>query len=235
MTKFLLAMHKIKIIFAALAIFISTSTSAQNYPEQSNPPRLVNDYAKILGEAQKNQLEQKLVAYNNATSTQIAVVIINSLEGNDIGMYATELGQKWGIGQKGKDNGLVILISKSDRKMFIATGYGMEGVLPDALAKRIVENIMKPNFRNGDFFGGIDQATTAIIKLAEGEFTAENIPGRQTRGRKKTSFLPLILILLVMIGMPLMRYKSYKRSHMSNSNLTFLAFLALSSSSRHGG
>jgi len=179
----------IRHLFFILPVLVCSFSFGQDFPERPNPPKLVNDFANILGDREELTLEQKLVAYNDSTSTQIAVVTINSLKGNDIGEYSFLLAEKWGIGQKGKDNGVLILVALEDRKMFIATGYGMEGVIPDALAKRIIENYMKPNFRNNNYYKGINEATSVIMGLASGEFTADQI------GRKKNRTLPFDISL----------------------------------------
>jgi len=107
-------------IFFILPILVCSYSFGQDFPERSIPPKLVNDFANILGDREELVLERKLVAYNDSASTQIAVVTVNSLNGNEIGDYSFRLAEKWGIGQKGKDNGVLILIALKDRKMFIA-------------------------------------------------------------------------------------------------------------------
>ena len=227
-----------KILLLGGALFVSTLLSAQNLLEMSAPSRLVNDFGGILNDSETARLESKLRQYANSTSTQIAVVSINSLEGRDISMYSVEVAHKWGIGQDGKGNGVLIMIAKADRKMFIATGYGMEGVLPDALAKRIVENNMKPNFAAGRFYQGIDEAIEVIFGLATGEFTADQV-ARQRRLSPGPggirNFIPILIIMLFSGLMPYFRYRNYRRSNVGSGALTFMAFMALSSSRRHGG
>lgn len=144
-------------------------------PDKATPPRLVNDFAGILSVGQKRSLESKLVAYNDSTSTQITVVTVKSLGGEEASFFAFELGEKWGVGQNGEDNGIVILIAPNERKTFIATGYGAEGALPDAYAKRIVEDIMLPEFKKGDYFGGITKAVERIKGYLRGEFTKPSL------------------------------------------------------------
>jgi len=153
--------------------FQSLTIAQPQIPDKQNPPRLVNDFADILSVGQERSLENKLVAYNDSTSTQITVVTIKSLGGEEASFFAFELGEKWGVGQQGEDNGIVILIAPNERKTFIATGYGTEGALPDAYAKRIVENVMLPEFKKGDYFGGITKAVERIKRYLRGEFKAE--------------------------------------------------------------
>lgn len=145
------------------------------FPEKPNPPRLVNDFANFMSANERARLEKKLVAYDDSTSTQITIVTVQTIHGYDIDDYNARLGELWGVGRKGKDNGLVILAAKDEREVSIATGYGMEEVIPDAIAKRIIENQIIPNFRDGNFYRGFDEATTVIMQRATGQFTADDI------------------------------------------------------------
>ncbi|MFY8066185.1 MAG: TPM domain-containing protein, partial [Flavobacterium sp.] len=134
------------------------SSSAQlKIPEKPSfiPP--VIDSTKTLSEIQKKDLFDKLKNYYESTSTEIFVMIVPTTQGEDIARYATDLGHKWEIGQKGKDNGVVFLIAKDDRKMTIQAGYGTEHLLTDALSRRIIETIVKPEFKSNKFYEGIDQ------------------------------------------------------------------------------
>jgi uncharacterized protein len=159
-----------------LMLFVLVSP-AQEFPEKPNPPRIVNDYANFLNNNEINALENKLVKFSRETSTQIAIVIVKSLNGYSKDQYAFLLGDKWGIGQKGKDNGILILVKpkyQSEKgQVFIATGYGVEGAVPDAVAKRIINKEILPNFENGNNYKGLDDATNRIIELTKGEYTAE--------------------------------------------------------------
>jgi len=161
-------------------------------PDRPNPPRLVNDFADILTVGQERTLENRLVAYNDSTSTQITVVTVKSLGGEEASFFAFELGEKWGVGQQEEDNGIVILIAPNERKTFIATGYGAEGALPDAYSKRIVEDVMLPQFRKGDYFGGITKAVERIKRYLRGEFKATD---------SEVSELDPMLGLLLMLGL----------------------------------
>lgn len=167
--------------------------------QKSIPPRpntLVNDYVGILQPAEVQALERKLVAYDDSTSIQIAVVIEESLEGAPIFDYSYELAQSWGIGSGENDSGVLLYIAFQDRQLFIQTGYGAEGFLPDALAKRIIENILKPNFRNGEYFRGIARATTTIMRLGSGEYTRKDV---ESEGGIPAFVVLLILFILVVV------------------------------------
>ena len=136
------------------------------------------------------------LAFNDSTSSQVAVVIMSSVGNYDIADYAVQLYNKWGIGQKEKNNGVLILVAKDDRKVFITTGYGMEGILPDALCKRIVDNDMLPNFKAGNYYEGIDQAVNSIMSIVHGEYTAEDY----LKGRKEKIPWFGILLAIIKIG-----------------------------------
>lgn len=142
-------------------------------PLKPNPPRLVNDFANILTPDQEMALEQKLVAYDDSTSVQIAVVTIDTLNDYAIDDVALEILRQWGVGgQANKDNGAVLLVSRGDRKIWISTGYGLEGSLPDVTVKSIVETDVVPNFKTGNYYRGIDAATTSMVHAVAGEYQA---------------------------------------------------------------
>lgn len=176
-------------------IFFTLNVAGQTFP--SKPNHLVNDYTNTLSAAEVNALEQKLVAFDDSTSTQIAVVLIQSLDGYDISDYGTRLAHSWGIGQADKDNGVLVLASLGDRKVTIQTGYGVEGALPDAIAKRIIENEIKPYFKQGSYYEGLDAGTDAIISYTKGEYKAEK--KTQSGGKSGNSVFIIIIIIIVLI------------------------------------
>jgi uncharacterized protein len=170
---------------------------AQEFP--AKPSTLVNDYTNTLSATQKQQLEQKLVAFDDSTSNQVAVVIIKSVGEYDINEYALELGRKWGIGGKSKNNGVILLIALGDRKLSIQTGYGLEGALPDIYTKRIIENDIKPFFKDGDYYSGIEAGTNAIISLVKGEYKNDN-PKAKSKGNKGgAGFIVIIIVIIIAI------------------------------------
>jgi len=173
---------------------------AVRIPEKPSPPRLVNDLAGMLSTNEASQLESTLIDFNNKTSTQIVVVILKTLNGEDKAMVATEIGHQWGVGQKRFDNGIVFLIKEKtpDEKgeVYIATGYGLEGVIPDAIAKRIVENEVLPSFRQGNYFEGINKGISVLMKLSLGEFTAKEY---NERAAKKDAIGPFVGLFITFI------------------------------------
>ncbi|HRO42801.1 MAG TPA: TPM domain-containing protein, partial [Flavipsychrobacter sp.] len=159
--------------FLFLAAALPFTIHAQNIPAAPNPPRLVNDLANVMTPQQQQQLEDKLVNFDKTTSTQITIVTIKSLDGYEVAQYAVELANTWGIGRKGKDNGVLVLAAINDRRMNISTGYGLEGALPDVVTGRIIRNEMTPAFRQGDYYTGFSKAADAIIAATKGEYKAD--------------------------------------------------------------
>jgi uncharacterized protein len=190
------SLFKCFLLFIGLFTMLLGQTFAQTLPERPNPPKLVNDFAGVMSSNEVAALEQKLVAFNDSNSTQIAIVTIKSIEGYDIADYAFKLGEKWGIGQKAKDNGILILVAPNDRKVFIATGYGAEEYVTDAMSRRIIEQKFKPSFKNNNFYEGLDAGTNDIIDLLTGKFKAEP---QEVKGKHKGSFLKIIIIIIIII------------------------------------
>jgi uncharacterized protein len=177
----------------------------QGLPVRPNPPRLVNDLTgNTLTDSQVARLENKLLAYEDTTSTQVAILMVNSLNGYEVVDYAQRVGQNWGVGQANKDNGVFIVVAIQDRKAAIVTGYGMEGSITDAATYTIREDYMNPRFQEGNFYAGLDDATDAIFSLASGEFTADQMAKRRSRssdgkGRKGFPFGFLFILFFFIL------------------------------------
>lgn len=208
-------------------LLLSAFAFADDFPERSNT--LVTDYSNTLSPEQRQALEQKLVAFNDATSTQVAVVLMKSTGGYDISDYAVQLFNKWKIGQANKNNGVLILAAIEDRKVFITTGYGIEGALPDALCKRIVTNDIVPNFKQGDYYGGLDAATSSIISLVKGEFTADEY---MNRSKDKFPIAGLLIALLFFIFVIFARVNSVRRYSHINGLSFWAAWMLMNAASR---
>ncbi len=220
--------------FIAIVFAFGTLTSiAQELPQQPNPPRLVNDYAGVLSSEEENALEQKLVAFDDSTSTQLAIVIIRSTGEYPVDDYAIALYRAWGIGQKGKDNGAVIVAAMDDRRVAIITGYGLEGALPDAICKRIIEQDIKPAFKQQQYYAGLDDATTEMIKRSTGEYTADD--DIRHRGSSEGTWIPFVFIGLVFLFIFYVRYRSVKRYAILNNMSFWTAWMLLNAASRSRG
>ena len=187
--------HPTLLLGLLLVLLISGTTVTAQLPSRPNPPRLVNDYTGTLTPSQINALERKLVAYNDSTSTQILVLLVNDLQGYDIHEFSTQIGHSWGVGQKGKGNGMVITVKpkKGDERGFadICSGYGMEEYVTDATSKRIIEKEMIPAFKEGDYYTGIDNAVNIIMGLCSGKFSQDDYADEG---------VPTILIIVFIIA-----------------------------------
>lgn len=187
----------------AILILLSGLNHAQNViPAKPDPPRLVNDFTATLSPAEIQNLESKLVAFNDSTSVQIAVVVVSTLDGYDEADYAQQLGEKWGVGGSKFDNGFVILVKpksgSESGKVFIATGYGVEQFVPDATAVTIVNNEMIPRFKQNDYYGAIDAATSVIMSLVKGEFKADSYSKKHKQG-SPIAFIIIIIIIIIFL------------------------------------
>jgi uncharacterized protein len=162
-------------------------------------PRLqgyVNDYAGMISPPAKSKIEEQLRAFEQSDSTQIVILTIPSLEGENIEQFGIRVGEAWKIGQKGKDNGAILIVSKQERKMRIEVGYGLEGRLTDLTAGRIIDLIIKPRFQQGDFDGGFIAGVSSLIDATRGEFKAERRPVHQ-RQRGVPPFLTIFLFFAI--------------------------------------
>ncbi len=185
------------LVFGLLMVLCTMMVFGQDFPAQPN--QLVNDYTNTLSTEQVQRLERKLVAFDDSTSTQIAVVIMQSTGRYDIADYGVRLAQRWGIGGKEHNNGILLLVALGDRAVTIQTGYGVEGAVPDAIAYRIIENEIKPAFRQADYFTGIDRATDALMAYTKGEYTAP--PREDGEGGAIGSFVLLFIIIIVLVAL----------------------------------
>ena len=218
------------ILLLVLGCFISETVSAQyDIPEKPKLETSVYDYINLLTPSQKSSLENKLIRYADSTSTQIVCIIIGSTKGEDITMLGAKWGQKWGIGQKGEDNGIVITLAKDDRKVDINTGYGIEYRITDMNSKRIIERIMIPEFKNDNYYAGLDKGSDAIFAALQGEFTED-----RDFSKKDSGHIPIfIIIIFVIILISLFRKGGGGKGGGRRGSL--LDILILSSMGRTGG
>jgi len=192
-------MRYLKASLSFLLLLAFTSIWGQfEIPEKPKEQTSVYDYINLLSTDQKNALEQKLISYSDSTSTQIVVAVIASTEGENITYLGAQWGQKWGIGQSGKDNGVLILLARDDRKIAINTGYGVEGNLTDAMSRRIIENVIVPKFKTGDYYGGLNDGADTIFKVLNGEFK-EDRSFTTEDGFPLRTLLPFIIFFIILI------------------------------------
>lgn len=142
------------------------------------PGRRVTDLAATLSADQVAALENRLAAFETKKGSQIAVLIVPSLAGEDIAAFGIRVAERWRIGRGKLDDGLILIVAQDDRQMRIEVGYGLEGALPDAIARRVIAETIAPRFREGDYYGGLDAGLTQLMKLIEGEALPPPAPGR---------------------------------------------------------
>lgn len=228
-------MKKLIILLSSLLFSIAITAQENCLLDQEPVQELVQDYAGVLTPSQEEALKQSLIAFNDTTSTQILIVTVNDLCGYDKAEFTYTLGEKWGVGQKGKDNGVVIMVKPhgktGDRHAFIAPGYGLEGVLPDATAKKIVEYEMIPFFKQEKFYEGIEAAATIVMKITSGEFSADEYSKTSIK-----SFLPILFGLIVFIIIIAVQARR-TRQYANDNGLTFWAAWSLMNAAgrSHGG
>jgi uncharacterized protein len=168
--------------------------------ERAIPPQggyLIHDEANVLSQQDKAMLEYLVKSEDDSTSNQIAVLIIPSIDGDDIDSYANRVYNKWGLGTKKNDNGVLFLISVGDRRMRMEVGAGLEGALTDVQASRIDRDRVAPYFRQGDYASGVKAGVVSIIQTIKGEY--KNDQPRQHRQKKPFSWVSLLVILIIII------------------------------------
>lgn len=197
---------------------------------------LVQDYANIISDEEEQFLRQKLQAFNDTTSTQILVVTVTDLCGYDKASFTYTLGENWKVGQQGKNNGIVIMVKPKEvdgrGDAFIAPGYGLEGVVPDAIAKRIVENEMIPYFKSKEYYYGIHQAVNVLMEITSGEYTADEY-AKADWSKILIPFAFIVVIFLLVFFSAAKKAKDYSIGH----NIPFwTAFMLMNNSGKsHGG
>jgi uncharacterized protein len=202
--------------------------SGQEIPSPPDPPRLVNDFSSVLTRNEQATLERELVNFANETSTQIVIVTVKTLDGYAISDYAFRLGEKWGIGQEGRNNGALIVIkpktSRERGEAFLATGYGLEHLIPDAVANRIVDHEMIPGFEKNDYYGGLSAGVKVVMKLTRGEYTAEAYT-EQVQSQQDGSPLFFLFFLLFFVIVPILRGR--RRGYYSSGRSNLPLWIAL--------
>lgn len=162
-------------------------------PPRPTPPKLVNDLANVLSPQEETDLENRLVAYDDSTSTQVVILTISTTGGEDINFYAALVGDQWGVGQDGKDNGIVICVAVDDRKVAVQTGYGLEEFLTAGEIKLIIEDAILPGFKAGSYYSGLIAGSDALFQALAGEFKGDG------KKREREFPIPAVFVLLLFI------------------------------------
>lgn len=219
--------------FLLIALLLCNSIFAQyTIPEIPKLQTSVYDYANILSATEKAQLEEKLIRYSDSTTTQIVVITIESLKGEDVSQLATKWGQTWGIGGTAKeDNGVVILVSKDERKIAINPGYGLEDRLTAGIGGEIIRNIIIPEFKAGSYYNGLDKGADALFNVFKGKYKGE----RKQNKQKDFPILPIIIIVIVILVILSKNKNGGGNSGNSGGGPSLLDVIILSSLGRNSG
>jgi len=230
------------ILCLLILLIVPLSVQAQTLLPKPEPPRAVNDYAGLLDPSEVQALENKLRTFTDTTSNAIVIVIVNDLQGYDRSEFAYIIGKEWGVGQADFNNGVVVLVrpktEESGGQAFIATGYGLEGAIPDIACADIIDREMIPHFRNGEYYAGLDAGVNVIMALASGEYSYDNYiknPGIKSSGAIPAIIFIIIVFVIIMIaGAGNSNNRNFKKGGSSNLPLWLLLGL-LSSGRSHGG
>jgi uncharacterized protein len=217
-------MKKLVLLFVFCGIYVQAQFTIPDKPIFQTS---VYDYADVLNPSEEKELEFKLIRYSDSTSTQIVVISVEDLKGEDIGILTPEWAQEWGIGQEKEDNGILILLSKKDRKIWIAPGYGVEERLTAGINGELTRNIIMPEFKAGSYYKGLDKGADAIFKVLQGKYKGS---------RKKESNFPVGIIVVIVVFLVLVFSKRNGGGNGNNSGgLDLGDMIILSSLGRSGG
>lgn len=216
-----------------VCLFVTQISFAQfDIPEKPSFQTSVYDYANVLSADEKAQLEEKLIRYSDTTTTQIVVITIESLKGEDIGILTPKWGHAWGIGGTEKnDNGVIILLAKAEKKIWISAGYGLEDRLTAGIGGEITRNIIIPEFKAGSYYKGLDKGTDALFDVFKGKYKGER---KQTK-EKKIPIVPIIIIVFIILALISRNKKDGGNSGNSGGGPSLLDVILLSSLGRNSG
>ena len=183
-----------KLFLFVLALSGLMAHAQFDIPKKPSFQTSVYDYADVLNPQEEKELENKLIRYSDSTSTQIVVISVEDLKGEDIGILTPKWGHEWGIGQEKEDNGILILLSKNDRKIWIAPGYGVEDRLTAGINGELIRNIIIPEFKAGSYYTGLDKGADAIFEVLKGKYK-----GSRKESNKDFPILPIIVFVVILI------------------------------------
>lgn len=200
------------ILVFAIVFLISGFSWGSEFPAKPSPARFMNDHIGFFSEAHQAYFEQRLQEFSAETSNQMVIVIVDDLLGMSPVQYATRIGHEWGVGQEKFDNGIVLLLKPvgkaGQKKVFIATGYGLEGAIPDAIAKRIVNKVMLPRFRKDEYFEGVDEACNILFAMAKGEYDYAN---KELSSDAGVAIIIVLILLALFFLIPVLQAARYAR------------------------
>lgn len=216
------------------AILFGNLTFAQfTIPKVPTEQTSVYDYADVLQPDEEAQLKEKLIRYSDSTTTQIVVITIESLQGEDIGILTPKWGHAWGIGGSEKnDNGVIILLAEKERKIWISAGYGLEDRLTAGIGGEITRNIIIPEFKAGSYYKGLDKGTDALFDVFKGKYKGER---KKAKKDGSVPILPIIIIIIVIIFIIAKNKGNGGGNHGNRGGFDLADIIILSSLGRGGG
>ena len=219
-----------KLFLFVLALSGMIAHAQFDIPKKPSFQTSVYDYADVLNPQEEKELENKLVRYSDSTSTQIVVISVEDLKGEDIGILTPKWGHEWGIGQEKEDNGILILLSKNDRKIWIAPGYGVEDRLTAGINGELIRNIIIPEFKAGSYYTGLDKGADAIFDVLKGKYK-----GSRKESDKDFPILPIIIFVVILILLISKASKGGGKSGGGSRGLDLADIIILSSLGRGNG
>ena len=218
-------------VVIAFFLFVNFSFGQVTIPKKPSFQTSVYDYEDVLNPADEKQLEEKLIRYSDSTSTQIVVITVGDLKGEDIGILTPRWAHEWGIGQAKEDNGILILLSKQERKIWIAPGYGVEDRLIAAVNAEIIRNIITPEFKAGNYYSGLDKGADAIFDVLNGKFKGT----RKNSKKEDFPILPIIIFVAILIFIISRAKGGGNSGNNSGGGFDLADIIILSSLGRSGG
>ncbi|GGG91065.1 methanol dehydrogenase [Polaribacter pacificus] len=227
--------HSRYLLFFVSMFFVQAAFGQFSIPAKPKVQTSVYDYTKILSASQKQALETKLVQYSDTTSTQIVVAIIDSTNGESIGILAPKWGQEWGVGQAKEDNGVFILLALKDREIWIAPGYGVEHLLTAGITGELTRNVIIPEFKNGDYYSGLDKGADAIFSVLKGTYKGSRKGSNNSDTPTFFKLIPIIFFIILFIILSNKNNRGGRGGTKRNIAGTLLDVLILSSAGRGFG
>lgn len=218
--------------FAFLLFLFSTHINFAQFeiPKKPSFQTSIYDYAKLLSDSEKQQLEEKLVRYSDSTTTQIVIVTIDDLKGESIDVLSTNWAQTWGIGQAKEDNGVMILVAKNDRKLSIRPGYGLEDRLVAGICGEIIRDVIVPEFKAGSYYNGLDKGADAIIQVVKGKYK-----GSRKQNNKDSIPIAVFIIIFIIVIILISRNKGNGKGGSGIGSPSLLDIIILSNMGRSSG
>ena len=188
------------VIFATLMLMSFLGFTQYKIPDVPKFQTSVYDYGDVLNATEEKALEVKLIHFSDSTTTQIVIITIDDLKGEDVGVLATNWGHKWKIGQEKEDNGIIILVAKNDKKISIRNGYGLEQYFTAGTTGEIIRNVITPEFKKGNYYNGLDSGTTAIFDIIKGTYKGTRIQNKNDNPFPFLLFFIILIIIFILIA-----------------------------------